>query len=391
MKRWVYILCLLVSLLNAQNASGAIRLQDGQLYNTETPSIVSYKAVSMWYAPLLGASKDKRDKQRLIEELDALQQMGVNVVEVLAGAKVESVATKDSTQRAQGILLTLVDDKACFRGMDFLLSELKRRNMWAVVSLDRQTCFDQQRQQKYGQFVERWLTHKSSLTNVAYKDDANILAWKVCDECKIGSDSLQVYTTWTKECVRRIKQIDDNHLVIAAYAPLKQRDAEIDARSLSSFTAETGIDCAEVVLSPCEQGWINKGAIIEGLPHLFLQLDDRIAAYNREMRTTERPYTVCVQYPRDASFTRPGTSCGARETFYEYVGLKVGECRSEEESLIGWSIKGWGGQAQPNSLGVWDNIAQYTSEYPDEVKGQYSVFCADKQTIDVLTKQLKEE
>ena len=52
MKRWVYILLLLVSLLNVQYASGMIRLQDGRLYNTDTQSGVSYKAVSMWYAPL---------------------------------------------------------------------------------------------------------------------------------------------------------------------------------------------------------------------------------------------------------------------------------------------------------------------------------------------------
>lgn len=73
------------------------------------------------------------------------------------------------------------------------------------------------------------------------------------------------------------------------------------------------------------------------------------------------------------------------------MGLKVIECRRNEEALMGWSIKGWGGQAKPNSLGVWDDVTEYTSEYPDEVKGLYSVFSADKSTVDVLTKQFKEE
>lgn len=166
MKRWVYILLLLVSLLNVQYASGMIRLQDGRLYNTDTQSGVSYKAVSMWYAPLLGASKDKHDRQRLVEELDSLQKIGVNVVEVLAGTKIEFVATKDSTQRARGSVRTLVGEKSYFRGMDFLLNELKRRNMWAVVSLDRIARLDPQRQEKYGTFVEKCLTHKNALTGV---------------------------------------------------------------------------------------------------------------------------------------------------------------------------------------------------------------------------------
>lgn len=391
MKRWVYILFLLVLLLNVQYADGTVRLKGGRLYNIDTQSFVSYKAVSMWYAPLLGASKNKRERARLVEELDSLQKMGVNVVEVLVGAEVEPIVTKDSTQCVQGIIHTLVDEKTCFRGMDFLLSELKRRDMWAVASLDRKPCFDQQRQQMYDFFVEKWLMHKNALTGVVYKDDASIVAWKVCDELQIGSDSISLYTTWVKECVSRVRQIDNKHLVMAAYAPLKQRGAEEDARFLSSFTAETGVDCTEIVISPCEQGWINKGGIIEGLPHLFLQMDDCIAAYNREMYRIERPYMVRVQYPRDAHFTRPGTSCSARETFYEYMGLKVGESRCNDESLIGWSIKGWGGKAQPNTLGVWNNVAEYTAEYPDEVKGQYSVFCADKQTIEELTKQFKEE
>lgn len=391
MKRWVYILLLLVSLLNVQYASGMIRLQDGRLYNTDTQSGVSYKAVSMWYAPLLGASKDKHDRQRLVEELDSLQKIGVNVVEVLAGTKIDFVATKDSTQRARGSVRTLVGEKSYFRGMDFLLNELKRRNMWAVVSLDRIACLDPQRQEKYGTFVEKWLTHKNALTGVVYKDDASILAWKVCDDLRIGGDSMSLYTTWVKDCVSCIRQVDDKHLVMAVYAPFKQRDAEEDARSLSSFTAETGIDCAEIVISPCEQGWVSKGAIIEGLPHLFLSLDNYIAAYNRVMYSSERPYIVRVQYPRDAFFTRPSTSCSARETFFEYMGLKVIECRRNEEALMGWSIKGWGGQAKPNSLGVWDDVTEYTSEYPDEVKGLYSVFSADKSTVDVLTEQFKEE
>lgn len=391
MKRWAYILVLLVSLLNVQYADGMIRLQDGRLYNTDTQSVISYKAVSMWYAPLLGASKDKHDRQRLIEELDSLQKMGVNVVEVLAGAEVEFVATKDSLQSARGSVHTLVGEKTCFRGMDFLLSELKRRNMWAVVSLDRTVCLDPQRQEKYETFVEKWLTHKNALTDVPYKDDASILAWKVCDDLRISDDSLSLYTAWGKDCVSFIKQVDDKHLIMAAYAPLKQRGAEEDARLLSSFTAETGIDCAEIVISPCEQGWVSKGAIIEGLPHLFLSLDDRITAYNRAMYRTDSHYIVRVQYPRDAFFTRPGTSCSARETFFEYMGLKVCECRRDEEALMGWSIKGWGGQAKPNSLGIWNNGLEYTSEYPDEVNGSYSVFSADRSTIDVLTKQFKEE
>lgn len=391
MKRWVYILLLSLSLLNAQYADGMVRLQDGRLYNTDTQSVISYKAVSMWYAPLLGASKDKHDRQRLVEELDAVQEMGVNVVEVLAGAEVEFVATKDSTQSARGSVHTLVGEKACFRGMDFLLSELKRRNMWAVVSLDRTVCLDPQRQEKYGTFVEKWLAHKNALTDVAYKDDASILAWKVCDDLQTGSDSMPLYTTWVKDCVSRIRRVDDKHLIMAAYAPFKQHGAEEDARLLSSFTTETGIDCVEIAISPCEQGWVSKGSIIEGLPHLFLSLDDRITAYNRAMYRAERPYIVRVQYPRDAFFTRPGTSCSARETFFEYMGLKVSECRHDGEALMGWNIKGWGGQAKPNSLGVWNNAAAYTSEYSDEVKGLYSVFGADSSTIDVLTKQFKEE
>lgn len=390
MKRWVYFIFVLLLSLKVQHASGTIRLQNGLLYNTETNSTMPYKAVSMWYASLLGESKKENVRQRLVKELDFLQQMGVNVVEVLAGVQVKCIPAQDSTQNAHGIVHTLVSEKSCFRGMDFLLSELKQRNMWAVINLDRSPCYDLQRQRLYGQFVEKWLTHKNALTNVAYIDDANILAWKVCDDTQTGGDSLQLYTAWVQQCVERIKQTDKEHLVMASFQPLRC-EAENDAKALSTFTSETGVDCVEVALSPCAQGWINWGSIIEGMPHVFLQLDDRLTAYNRTMSMVERPYIVSVEYPRDAHFTRPGTSCSARNTFYEYVGLRANECRSNSEAFVGLSIKGWGGMAKPNSLGVWNDAAEFTSEYADEMKGEYSVFNADEQTIDLLTKQFKQE
>ena len=60
---------------------------DNSSLHNSSGSVFVCKGVSMWYAPLL-ASEGKRQRTRLITELDSLQTLGVNTVSILAGASV---------------------------------------------------------------------------------------------------------------------------------------------------------------------------------------------------------------------------------------------------------------------------------------------------------------
>ena len=109
---------------------------NSSLHNSDG-SVFVCKGVSMWYAPLL-ASEGKRQRARLITELDSLQTLGVNTVSILAGASVSLPESVDSLRPSYGVLHTQIANEKLLRGLDFVLCELQKRKMRAVISLDRE-------------------------------------------------------------------------------------------------------------------------------------------------------------------------------------------------------------------------------------------------------------
>jgi mannan endo-1,4-beta-mannosidase len=79
---------------------------------------------------LLGAKKS--DRPRLLKELDLLKASGVNNLRILVGADGPARPSKiqPSLQTAPGVY-----DDSLLAGLDFLLAEMQRRDMKAILYL----------------------------------------------------------------------------------------------------------------------------------------------------------------------------------------------------------------------------------------------------------------
>ncbi len=92
-----------------------------------------YAGVNLWYGCYLGSPGKTGNRKRLVEELDELKTLGLTNLRIL-GASEESYITnslKPAIQIKPGVY-----NEDLLEGLDFLLSEMRKRNMHAVIFLN---------------------------------------------------------------------------------------------------------------------------------------------------------------------------------------------------------------------------------------------------------------
>ena len=88
---------------------------------------------NFWYGGYLGAPTGVGQRARLVKELDRMQELGINNVRVLAVSEKTAMksAVSPATTSAPGRY-----DEQLLRGLDFLMAELAKRDMTAVLYLN---------------------------------------------------------------------------------------------------------------------------------------------------------------------------------------------------------------------------------------------------------------
>jgi len=89
-----------------------------------------YLGTNFWYGMNLGSS----DKQRLIRELDRLNNMGVKNLRIVAGSEGNANAPwaiQPALQTQPGVY-----NETLWKGLDLVLAELKKRDMVAILCLN---------------------------------------------------------------------------------------------------------------------------------------------------------------------------------------------------------------------------------------------------------------
>ena len=93
-----------------------------------------FLGTNFWYGMNLGVEGEKGDRERLLKELDQLQSLGINNLRIMAGSE----GPNSEPWRMTPVLMKSpgVYDEALFDGLDFLLSEMAKRDMYAVLCLN---------------------------------------------------------------------------------------------------------------------------------------------------------------------------------------------------------------------------------------------------------------
>ncbi|MEO6038314.1 MAG: beta-mannosidase, partial [Saprospiraceae bacterium] len=239
---------------------------------------------------LLGSKDVGGDRRRLRRELKQLQKMGVTNLRILVGAE----GPDDQPHRVTPALQTASGqyNETLFDGLDYLLRQMKKRDLKAVLFLTNSwewsggfaqylnwngygpIPYPQENtwptfmqylgqyyvcppcQEQFFQHVRTVLGRTNRYTGVRYAADPTIMSWEIANEPRaFSTHNLPAMQLWLEATAMLIKSIDPNHLVTTGSEGAWGCENSLDW--FERMHALPGIDYMTVHIWPKNWSWID--------------------------------------------------------------------------------------------------------------------------------------
>lgn len=383
-----------------------------------------YVGANMWYAAILASQGTGGDRKRLQRELDELHGMGADYLRVRINfGRVEN-DTLSHTLPALWLENGEPND-TLLAGLDYLMAELRKRKMKAIVCLSATDTWsggpafylqtgspdqsveagnDSTHAEKRDisafytneDAVKRYLEHIHFITSrinkrtrCAYKDDTTLMAWEICDRIHPGADNTKTaaFVRFISQAASVIKHADGNHLVAVGSDGL--RGCDNNDLIYQQIHNDTMIDYATLQLWPLEWDWVDRGRVAEDLPNVFIQATEYLDKHIRMCEGMDKPLVIdAFSYPRDRFFFSPSQSTKCREDFFSFVMAQLVKSTREKGALGGCLFWNWAGNGHSSTL-KWE-AGHYVGDAPDQPQGLYAIFSGDISTIQLIQKTTDE-
>lgn len=393
---------------------GFIKVEDGHFVKGGTPYY--FIGANMWYAAVLASEGEAGDRGRLSRELDSLQAMGVDNIRVCVGSDgPDGVRTKyePSLQPEPGRY-----DDTLFLGLDYLMAELGRRNMTAVLYLTNSWEWSggfgqylewagfgrtplssevswseycraiarfynsEEATNMYSQHVRNVVSRVNTVTGKPYSEDPAIFSWQLCNEPRpFSKDNKTVFLEWVRKNAAIIKSLDTNHMVSTGSEGLY--GCEVDPDLFRAIHSIPEIDYFNIHIWPYNWNWVEKDGI-DSVDAAIAESGKYIDAHMFAVRDAEKPLVIEeFGYPRDGLSFERGTPTSARDEYYRFICGLVVESAMEGGPVAGCNFWAWGGEAV-KAQDQWKPGDDYSGDPAHEPQGFYSVYADDSATIGVV-------
>lgn len=401
-----------------------VTTRDGRFYRSDT----EYKFIgaNFWYGAVLASEGQGGNRERLQKELDLMQEVGITNVRVLVGGEGPDTV-------ASHVLPVLQPEPGVYndtilQGLDYLIAELEKREMTAVLFLNNSWEWsggygaylewagcgpvpdwsDWTIAQNYHcQFVkndsakamaERHVRYIVSRTNTVtgkpYSESPAIMAWELANEPRaFARDSVTkaCFAEWVETQAKLIKSIDSNHLVTTGSEGLE--GCEEDSALFRKIHAFPEIDYICIHIWPYNWRWLGpaSGPLTNGLAkNGETSVVDSVPFASRMTRAyMDRCWDVVKDlnkpmvleefgYPRDGYRIELNSTTQGRDSYYEYAFSLM-----DEGKLQGCCFWAWGGYAQPKHV-RWQRWDDYVGDPAQEEQGLNAVFASDTTTLEVI-------
>ena len=191
----------------------------------------SYVGANFWYGAILGSQSEGGDRERLLRELDILSATGIDNLRILVGGDgPDGVPSRiePTLQKAPGEY-----NDAILDGLDFLLAEMGKRDMKAVLYLNNswewsggysqylewagagkapipaidgwntfsayvnQYARNPEAQRLFENYVHDMVTRTNRYTGQPYTDDPTIMSWQIGNEPRaFSSENKELFRQW---------------------------------------------------------------------------------------------------------------------------------------------------------------------------------------------------
>jgi mannan endo-1,4-beta-mannosidase len=224
-----------------------VSVQGNQFMRNGKPYL--FMGANYWQGMNLGSPGEGGNRERLKRDLDQMQKTGITNLRILAlseGPDGSPYRVLPAVQDEPGVL-----KEELLAGLDFLLDEMRKRDMTAIVVLNNfwpwsggmaqyvkwngadsipyppphpNGTWDGYQKFTAGFYasaksvdqnnaaIKKIVERKNSISQVNYKDDPTIMAWELCNEPR-GIDQVEIFNEWIDNTAGLIKSLDSKHLV----------------------------------------------------------------------------------------------------------------------------------------------------------------------------------
>lgn len=409
----LFSLVLLMSCNKHNVQESFITVENGHFVKSGKPYY--YVGTNFWYGAILASVGEGGNRKRLIAELDSLEAIGVDNLRILVGADGDNgvIAKVEPTlQKTPGVY-----NDTILAGLDYLLYELNKRDMKAILYLNNSWEWSG----GYGQYLEwagkgkapipavdGWnnfqefvrqyqkcdtakelfanhvrniITRTNRYTNRKYIDDPAIMSWQIANEPRaFGEENKVSYALWVHDVAELIRELDPNHLISTGSEGYQGTEGDIQLWEL--IHSYQNIDYMTIHIWPYNWGWAKKDDLKGTLDYSIEQTDIYIQQHVAIAERHCKPVVIEeFGFPRDEFLFTTEAPTTSRDKYYASVFNKVLEHSKKKGALAGCNFWAWGGLAKKNPEHTfWAKGDDYMGDPAQEEQGLYSVFQSDKTT-----------
>ena len=420
MKKLFVLLAMALATCNLFAKSDFVQVKDGHFVRDGKPYY--YVGTNFWYGAILGSEGQGGDRKRLCRELDKMKSLGIDNLRILVGSDGKrGVKTKvePTLQEAPGVY-----NDTILAGLDYLLMQMEKRNMVAVLYLNNSwewsggygyyleqagmgkaprpnedgypafmnfvakyaSC--EKAHQLFYDYVRFIIGRTNRYTHRRYVDDPAIMSWQIGNEPRAFSkEALPAFEHWLAEASSLIRSLDSNHLI--SIGSEGSWGCENDIACYERICADKNVDYCNIHLWPYNWSWARQDHLVEDLGVSCQNTKEYIDQHLDVCARIKKPLVMEeFGYPRDGFSFTPGSSTVGRDGYYQYVFGLVADNAEKGGYFAGCNFWGWGGFAQPMHE-QWQVGDDYTGDPAQEAQGLNSVFVKDASTLKVIRSQVK--
>ncbi len=383
-----------------------------------------YIGANYWYGGLL-ATNGEKGKQRLKTELDFMKKHGVTNLRIMVGAEgLTNYKFRVPSEKALQPKPGMFDEKIMY-GLDYLLNEMGKRNMKAVLHFTNTwdwsgglgqylqwNGFGPQPHSKYGgytwdadqhyssqfytcqkcmdeldTYIKYVLHRTNSINGKKYMNDPGVMAWEIINEPRpMEPAANEAFLAWMKHVSALVKSIDHNHLLTTG----SEGDiaSSNDMAIYKTIHADKSIDYLTIHIWPKNWSWFKDTAIVAGYPNIIANAKDYISRHLAVAKGLNKPLVIEeFGLPRDKHSFGINATTTSRNNWYTYV---FGAMMQHPE-IAGANFWAFGGIARPIPGQIfWKDGDEFMGDPGGEEQGLNSVFDSDASTWAVIGKFARE-
>jgi mannan endo-1,4-beta-mannosidase len=383
-----------------------------------------YAGANFWYGMYLGSPGSTGDRTRLTKELDQLAAQGILNLRVLAISEASSLrrAVTPAVIQSPGKV-----DETLWKGLDFLLDEMAKRDMKAVLYvnnfwqwsggmsqyvawfngkpvldpdvtgdwnafMDNSAAFYRSppAQEAFRAVVKQLIGRKNSVNGRQYNADPTIMSWQLANEPRPGSDAnakphYDVFVKWQIDTAGFIKKLAPKQLVSTGNEGWMGTGGskELFVKAHSS----RNIDYLTYHMWAPNWGWFNPKDAAATYDSAWVKMQDYLNWHIDEANRMGKPI-VLEEFGinRDNGSYEPGATTINRDKFYQAIYQLLARRARAGDAIAGSNFWAWGGVGRTkNADFMWKAGDSFVGDPPQEAQGLYCVFDTDASTVRIIS------